>query len=220
MKSLGVFLPMGLLAFWTALLSTCSPALQDPPLKVKPGTCPEITKTCKMENPPNLCHHDSQCPGAQKCCATSCGLGCVPVHDVKPGICPEIETRCLMLNPKNDCDTDSECSGSMKCCTSFCGRKCLDPRDEKPGTCPPINKKCHSLNPPNSCTQDNDCSASMKCCYTGCGLHCVEPCNVTHPSSSTGQEHPQKPTDCGSLQPHRTESPPSHTQKPPHIPPA
>uniref|UniRef100_A0A7M4F0D2 Secretory leukocyte peptidase inhibitor n=1 Tax=Crocodylus porosus TaxID=8502 RepID=A0A7M4F0D2_CROPO len=118
MKSLGVFLPMGLLTFWTTLLSTRS---------TTPGTCPEITKKCKMENPPNLCDHDSQCPGAQKCCATSCGLGCVPVHtgNLKPGLCPVIRMRCLMLNPKNDCETDSECSGSMKCCMSFCGRKSL-----------------------------------------------------------------------------------------------
>uniref|UniRef100_A0A8C3HX81 WAP domain-containing protein n=1 Tax=Chrysemys picta bellii TaxID=8478 RepID=A0A8C3HX81_CHRPI len=45
--------------------------------RMKLGTCPVISMRCKMLNPPNHCQSDSQCAGAEKCCDTGCGLGCV-----------------------------------------------------------------------------------------------------------------------------------------------
>ncbi|XP_012414120.1 elafin-like [Trichechus manatus latirostris] len=43
----------------------------------KRGACPTILTHCTVLNPPNLCHSDTECPGAKKCCAGHCGMTCL-----------------------------------------------------------------------------------------------------------------------------------------------
>uniref|UniRef100_A0A8C4W5T1 WAP domain-containing protein n=1 Tax=Gopherus evgoodei TaxID=1825980 RepID=A0A8C4W5T1_9SAUR len=115
--------------------SACCPALQGGVytvhivLAVKSGTCPVITVWCQRFDPPDHCQSDSQCAGAEKCCDSGCGLGCVlpqlafrPTMEPrrKPGTCPVV--TCAMYNPPNRCHSDYQCPGFKKCCETFCGR--------------------------------------------------------------------------------------------------
>ncbi|XP_067410658.1 antileukoproteinase-like [Emydura macquarii macquarii] len=95
--------------------------------QVKPGTCPLITSTCRMLNPPNKCEEDSDCPDTRKCCMSFCGKDCLQPNQVtvKPGTCPLIMVTCFMLNPPNKCEEDSDCPDTRKCCMSTCGKDCL-----------------------------------------------------------------------------------------------
>uniref|UniRef100_A0A8C4W5Y1 WAP domain-containing protein n=1 Tax=Gopherus evgoodei TaxID=1825980 RepID=A0A8C4W5Y1_9SAUR len=101
-------------------------------LAEKSGICPVVSVRCKTLSLPHCCQSDSQCAGAEKCCDTSCGLGCVLTQQgnyliarTKPGTCPLIASTCRMINPPDKCKEDRDCFGPKKCCISVCGKECL-----------------------------------------------------------------------------------------------
>ncbi|XP_074928526.1 uncharacterized protein LOC142047758 [Chelonoidis abingdonii] len=190
MKSAGIFLLVGLLTLWVVLPSwsgTILPVQQIP--REKSGICPVVSVRCKMLSLPLPCQSDSQCAGAEKCCDTSCGLGCILTQQgncligyslricllvtAKPGTCPLIASTCRMINPPDKCKEDRDCIGPKKCCMSVCGKECLPPNQVRSGTCPVVPFRCKMRNPPNRCRSDSQCAGEEKCCDTGCGRGCV-----------------------------------------------
>uniref|UniRef100_A0A8C4W8B9 WAP domain-containing protein n=1 Tax=Gopherus evgoodei TaxID=1825980 RepID=A0A8C4W8B9_9SAUR len=55
---------------------------------LKSGTCPVVTVRF---DPPDHCQSDSQCAGAEKCCDSGCGLGCV--------LPQQLEGRSVLCDP-------------------------------------------------------------------------------------------------------------------------
>ncbi|XP_075023172.1 uncharacterized protein LOC142089926 [Calonectris borealis] len=92
----------------------------------KPGTCPVVLRG-SLGPCLELCDTDGDCPGAAKCCTTSCGHVCKPPTEARPGLCPpaadgDRAAKCLLL-----CMQDKDCPPSQKCCLQGCGRTCVSP---------------------------------------------------------------------------------------------
>ncbi|XP_053169305.1 porwaprin-b-like isoform X2 [Hemicordylus capensis] len=121
MKSLAVFLFVGLLVIWMELPSTTGK---------KPGYCPR--DRCRCEGPkPNECRNDYSCRGAKKCCYSCCAMRCVDPVKAKPGYC--LTDRCICLRThRSQCHDDYSCRGTQKCCFSCCKMRCVDPVKEPP----------------------------------------------------------------------------------------
>ncbi|XP_074867747.1 antileukoproteinase-like [Carettochelys insculpta] len=131
MKSVGVFLLLGLVFLWAEL----------PPTAGKAGTCPVVRYRCALPNPPDSCFSDYQCPGFKKCCESSCGRRCVTPEQHnrgKAGTCPVVRYRCALPNPPNSCSSDHQCPGFKKCCESSCGRRCVTPEQHNKDPLPAV----------------------------------------------------------------------------------
>ncbi|XP_043383321.1 WAP four-disulfide core domain protein 12-like [Chelonia mydas] len=77
MKSVGIFLLVGVLTLWMVLPSwsgTILPVQKIP--RVKLGTCPPDNIRCAWAKP-NECAMDSDCKGKMKCCHSHCAMRCV-----------------------------------------------------------------------------------------------------------------------------------------------
>uniref|UniRef100_A0A8D0H708 WAP domain-containing protein n=1 Tax=Sphenodon punctatus TaxID=8508 RepID=A0A8D0H708_SPHPU len=83
MKAGGLLLLAGLLGLGAEEGSLTPPSALDPP--DKPGLCPcRKTRPFKMLLPcRDICIHDYECPGRQKCCFTGCSTDCTDPHYVK-----------------------------------------------------------------------------------------------------------------------------------------
>uniref|UniRef100_A0ABM5G4L6 Actinia tenebrosa protease inhibitors-like n=1 Tax=Pogona vitticeps TaxID=103695 RepID=A0ABM5G4L6_9SAUR len=170
--------------------------------QVKPGTCPILLqrdrRLCGQ-----FCSSDNSCPGAERCCKSSCGQRCLlPLEEqfpkgspkvsglsfiltvsflsaVKRGYCPRPEVRpgsgqrCL-----SSCDSDGDCGWGLriprrKCCRVGCQQICLEAEEEHPGVCPKREVVLTFVPCNDTCADDRDCPLHQKCCFTGCSLGCL-----------------------------------------------
>ncbi|XP_057280630.1 elafin-like [Pezoporus wallicus] len=65
MKSVAALLLVGMLILWTELPAGSA------------WSCPPVRYRCMMQNPPNKCLTNRQCPRYKKCCPSFCGRRCL-----------------------------------------------------------------------------------------------------------------------------------------------
>uniref|UniRef100_A0A8B9SSC4 WAP domain-containing protein n=1 Tax=Anas platyrhynchos TaxID=8839 RepID=A0A8B9SSC4_ANAPL len=171
--------------------------------KPKPGECPAglpgLLGPCQEE-----CGGDSDCPGSQKCCNSSCGNQCLPPAPArKAGFCPASAGLFPSYDCRERCQRDADCPGAEKCCLRGCDSMCLRPARgwsrqapcwapitaprppsrtasclaEKPGICPLTEAAPWTQAPCQaSCAEDGQCPGDEKCCSSRrCGRVCLAP---------------------------------------------
>nr|XP_038022382.1 keratinocyte proline-rich protein-like isoform X1 [Anas platyrhynchos] len=145
--------------------------------KPKPGECPAglpgLLGPCQEE-----CGGDSDCPGSQKCCNSSCGNQCLPPAPArKAGFCPASAGLFPSYDCREWCQRDADCPGEEKCCLRGCDSVCLRPAREKPGICPLTEAAPWTQAPCQaSCAEDGQCPGDEKCCSSRrCGRVCLAP---------------------------------------------
>ncbi|XP_068556726.1 uncharacterized protein [Anas acuta] len=145
--------------------------------KPKPGECPAglpgLPGPCQEE-----CGGDSDCPGSQKCCNSSCGNQCLPPAPArKAGFCPASAGLFPSYDCREWCQRDADCPGAEKCCLRGCDSVCLRPAREKPGICPLTEAAPWTQAPCQaSCAEDGQCPGDEKCCSSRrCGRVCLAP---------------------------------------------
>jgi len=166
------------------------------------GQCPQaVTEGGSCLRGKKDCGSDNECPLDYKCCATTCGRGCVKV-ELPPspphrGQCPQEMIQSACIQPQDLCGTDDSCPLNQKCCVTNCGRACVFaelPRNLPPkqGQCPPLRaggpQFCNMIGDLSSCSAnggDAACPGNQKCCLQDCKSVCVDsyesPKEITKP---------------------------------------
>nr|XP_054601552.1 whey acidic protein-like [Nothobranchius furzeri] len=133
----------------------------------KPGECPVIFDTFDQAQ---KCHHDSDCPGNEKCCTYYHESVCAPPVSTLPW-CPMIRGVRVICNEQ--CSGNWDCKHHEICCFNGCGHVCMSPVRVKPGLCGyrRFTPDCRG----HGCYNDFQCHGNLKCCSTSCGRSCVRP---------------------------------------------
>ncbi|ETE58332.1 Eppin, partial [Ophiophagus hannah] len=113
---------------------------------VRPGSCPPPSafpdKSCTQ-----FCSSDDSCPGAQRCCETSCGRQCHLPAGEHPGTCPKMPVLQTFVPCNHTCTDDQQCPPEEKCCYNGCGRSCLPPERHSQCQLPAEPGPCQVLQP-------------------------------------------------------------------------
>ncbi|XP_063775528.1 low-density lipoprotein receptor-related protein 2-like isoform X2 [Pseudophryne corroboree] len=148
------------------------------PVKVKPGSCPNIKIKCDANKIEYKCDRDSDCLGAEKCCPF-CGRKCWKPDPEPSGVCTASDGKELLC-PSNKCRRGSDCGEAGKCCISADGQQCVTTAPDVSRVCPPYDASICIYAKPGApqCHNDSQCPSSKICCCFNCGWQCVDPVKV------------------------------------------